>query len=69
MLSGGARFMDLRKSLMVYLLLAMILISLANAQQVDTSLADVDHKIIQWIRDWNVPGMAVGVVKSGQALP
>jgi CubicO group peptidase (beta-lactamase class C family) len=60
--------MELRKSLMAYLLLATGLVSLANAQQVDTSLVAVDHKIIQWMKYWHVPGMAVGVARNDSLL-
>lgn len=57
-----------RNKLLVYLLMVMGLVSLTYAQQVDTSLVDVDQKIVLWMKEWNVPGMAVGVVKDGQML-
>jgi CubicO group peptidase (beta-lactamase class C family) len=57
-----------RTKLMVFILLLMGLFSLAYAQQVDTSLVDVDQKIGVWMKEWNVPGMAIGVVKGGQIL-
>jgi len=53
---------------LVYFLIVAGLVSPSYAQQVDTSLVDVDQKIGLWMKEWNVPGMAVGVVKDGQML-
>ena len=57
-----------RTTTMVCLLLCMGSYSLADAQQVDTSLVDLDQKIVSWMKEFNVPGMAVGVVKDGKML-
>ncbi len=57
-----------RNRLLVYFLMVTLLVSPTYAQQVDTSLVDLDQKIGMWMKDWNVPGMAVGVVRGGNVL-
>lgn len=57
-----------RTTIVVCILLCLGLVALADAQQVDTSLIDLDQKIASWMKEWHVPGMAVGVVKNGETL-
>lgn len=56
------------KSLVVHALLVIVVSSVAYGQPTDTSLLDLDQKISFWMKDWKVPGMAVGVVKRGEVL-
>lgn len=57
-----------RKGLVVHALLVIAFVSVGYGQQMDTSLADLDQKIGFWMKEWNVPGVAVGVVKGGKVL-
>jgi len=57
-----------RNSIIVCFLLLVGLMSQSHAQQVDSSLVDIDQKIGLWIQEWNIPGMAVGVVRDGNML-
>lgn len=57
-----------RKEIIVCFLLLAGPISHTCAQQVDSSLADIDERIGLWLKEWNIPGMAVGVVKDGKML-
>jgi CubicO group peptidase (beta-lactamase class C family) len=62
------RGLDYGNNIIIQVLLFMVSVSHTCAQQVDSSLVDVDQKIGLWMKEWNVPGMAVGVVKDGQML-
>lgn len=67
-LREGIQIMLQRRNIIVCFLLLAGLVSLAFAQQVDTSLVDIDQKIGLWMKEWHIPGMAVGVVKDEKIL-
>jgi CubicO group peptidase (beta-lactamase class C family) len=57
-----------RNNVIFYFLLIMGLMSHICAQQGDSSLVDVDQKIGLWIKEYNIPGMAVRMVRNGNML-
>jgi len=54
--------------LIACLLLVVGNVSVAYGQQVDTSFVDLDQKIALWMKEWHVPGMAVGIARKDTLL-
>ena len=55
-------------NLLLALLLLAILVPLANAQTTDARLKEIDEYAGKALRDWNVPGMAIAIVKDDHVI-
>src|SRR5438128_7378795 len=58
----------LRLNFLLALLLLAVLAPLANAQMTDARLKEIDEYAGKALRDWNVPGMAIAIVKDDKVI-